>query len=306
MFLAAALVSAIVSSPAHIAVVDGAATIARDGRLMPATADAPFVSGDRLRTTAGRVEVTFPDGTTLDVDEQSAVDLESPTVLRLITGRVHLIVARAEGPEPGGRYRIDPDRGTLTLEAGEETFARAGEAPVIAVEEQPPLVQVYGGSQVINERCSLVAAPSLAEIARRQPHRRASTRTIVMTAPAERPPAVPTRPLTPPSAPVVVPHATDGVVVARAPTVARPQPVQPEPVPTPSYVAAPPRAKMAPTHAAPVSRTSDPHPHRRACNRRATGGRCGSKMTSTYAHVSLDSPARRHRGAVHVAAALGI
>jgi len=124
-------------------------------------------------------------------------------------GRVHLTVSRAEGPEAAGRYRIDTERGTLTLEAGEE------------------------------------------------PQRRASTRTIVMTASAERPPAVPTRLLTPPSAPVGVPHITGGVVVARAPAVVRPQQVQPELVPTPSSVVALPRTPHdAPSHPAPPS-----HPH---------------------------------------------
>jgi len=294
MFLAAALIAAIASVPTHIVVVDGAATIARDGRIMPATHNAIIIPGDRLQTTAGRVEVVFPEVTTLDVDEQSAVDLESPTVLRLIMGRLRLAVSPDADPRVAGRYRIDTERGNLTLEAGEEAFAREGETPLIAaeapspaVEDQPSVVQVYGGAQVIDERCSLSAAPSLAEIARRQPHRRASTRTIVMVG-TEKPPAVPNRPPAPPSAPVVVPHSTGAVVAtAREPAIARPQQVQPEPVPTPSYVVALPRtshpapSQPAASHAAPSHDAPDrAHvaPSHPAPDRSQAAG--ASKMTS--------------------------
>jgi len=266
MCLAAALISAIVFSSAHIAMVDGAATIARDGRVMPATVDAPFVPGDRLQTTAGRVEVIFPDGTLLDVDEQSVVDLESPTVLHVIMGRVHLIVSPDADPASAGRYRIIEDQ-----------------PPV--VDDQPTVVQVYGGAQVISERCSLVtAAPSLAEIARRQPHRRASTRTIVMTGSAERPPAVPTRAPRPP-VPVAAPHSTGAIVTTfRAQAVATPQQVQPDAVPTPSYVVALPRVKVAPPHDAP-SHTAPSHPAPQAApSQAATPAVAGaSKMTSSHA-----------------------
>src|SRR6266481_3019798 len=61
--------------PPYIALVDGAATVERDGQSQPAVANVPFVPGDRLRTTTGRVELLFPDGTALDVDRSSAVDL---------------------------------------------------------------------------------------------------------------------------------------------------------------------------------------------------------------------------------------
>ena len=40
------------AAPAYIAAVDGAAEVERDGTLEPATINAPFVPGDRLRTMA--------------------------------------------------------------------------------------------------------------------------------------------------------------------------------------------------------------------------------------------------------------
>lgn len=152
--------------PAHIAVVDGAATIDRDGRAAPAAANAPFVPGDHLRTTTGRVDVLFPDGTALDVDEHSAVDLQSPTLIRLTAGRVILTVWGAGDPASAVRYQIDTpaasvstggagqyrvsllegrtqtelavlrgaavldtERGSMPLHAGERAFVRTNEAP---------------------------------------------------------------------------------------------------------------------------------------------------------------------------------
>ena len=48
--------------PAYLAVVEGTATLERDGEAQPAVVNMPFVPGDRLRTAAGRVEIDFPDG----------------------------------------------------------------------------------------------------------------------------------------------------------------------------------------------------------------------------------------------------
>src|SRR5438270_556870 len=55
-------------APAYIAVIDGAATLERDGRIESAPLNMPLVSGDRLRTTDGRVEVRYADGGRLFVD----------------------------------------------------------------------------------------------------------------------------------------------------------------------------------------------------------------------------------------------
>ena len=63
-----------VAAPPHIAHIDGAITIEREGLVEVATLNAPIVVGDRLRTAAGRVDVLFPDGTALDLDEYSIRD----------------------------------------------------------------------------------------------------------------------------------------------------------------------------------------------------------------------------------------
>src|SRR6476661_5862771 len=58
--------------PAYVAVVDGAASIEREGRVETAPLNMPVVSGDRLRTAEGRMEGRLADGSTLDLDARAA------------------------------------------------------------------------------------------------------------------------------------------------------------------------------------------------------------------------------------------
>ncbi len=90
--------------PAHISVVDGTAILERDGRRDTELMSMPLLSGDRLRTQAGRVEVLFADGSALHLDDNTVVDFQSDEVVRLLEGRVRLSVA---GPARDLSYRID-------------------------------------------------------------------------------------------------------------------------------------------------------------------------------------------------------
>jgi hypothetical protein len=74
--------------PAYLAVVEGTATLERDGEAQPAVVNMPFVPGDRLRTAAGRVEIDFPDGTTIEVAAYSEVEAVSPTRVRVLAGTI--------------------------------------------------------------------------------------------------------------------------------------------------------------------------------------------------------------------------
>ena len=94
-------------APAHLAFVDGAALLDREGQTEPATVGVPFVPGDRIRTDRGRVEIVFPDGSAIDVDQFTSVDLASPALLRVTTGRVLLTVAGSSNPSAAVRYQID-------------------------------------------------------------------------------------------------------------------------------------------------------------------------------------------------------
>ena len=79
--------------PAYLAVVEGVATIERDGEAIPAVPNMPLIPGDRLRTQAGRVEVRFPDGTGIEVSEYSQIEVVSPTRVRLIAGSIDRLEA---------------------------------------------------------------------------------------------------------------------------------------------------------------------------------------------------------------------
>ena len=109
-------VSAQDTPPAHLAVVDGYATLESERGSEPAVSGIPMVPGDRLRTTGGRVEVLFPDGSALDVDEYTTVDLQSDTLLRLIGGRLRLSVPGATDPASALRFQIDSPVATVHTE----------------------------------------------------------------------------------------------------------------------------------------------------------------------------------------------
>lgn len=55
----------------HIAFVEGAATISRDGEREEADPGLPIAPGDVLRTDRGRLQILFPDGSALNLDEFS-------------------------------------------------------------------------------------------------------------------------------------------------------------------------------------------------------------------------------------------
>ncbi|HXG54829.1 MAG TPA: DUF6600 domain-containing protein [Vicinamibacterales bacterium] len=152
-------------APAHISIVEGSVTLERDGRSDEAPGNMPLLAGDRLRTRAGRIEILFADGSTLHLDHDTTIDLQSDELVRLIDGRVRLSIP---GPARGVSYRIDAphawlqiaepgeyraamlqktelevavlrgraelinDDGRTALRAGERAFARAEAAPSYA------------------------------------------------------------------------------------------------------------------------------------------------------------------------------
>ncbi len=158
----------VMEPPAHVAVVDGAATLERDGQPDTAPLNMPLLAGDRIRTANGRVEILFGDASVLHLDTDTTVDFQSDELVRLLAGRVRLEIP---GVERSVSYRIDApwasaqitrsgeyrvgivsgDRGTeieldvlrgaaelvnelgrTPLVAGERAFARAQAAPSYA------------------------------------------------------------------------------------------------------------------------------------------------------------------------------
>lgn len=155
-------------APAHISFVDGAVILERDGEADDSPMSMPLLAGDRVRTKSGRVEILFADGSTLHLDHNSIVDLQSDELLRLIEGRIRLSIPgptravsyRVDAPhgwahitEPGdyrislmhnagggelelsvirGHAELVNEGGQTPLRAGERAFVRAGAAPSYA------------------------------------------------------------------------------------------------------------------------------------------------------------------------------
>lgn len=113
-----------------MAFIEGRASFERGAETEPAAVNVPFVIGDRLRTAAsGRVEVIFSDGVVLDVDEDSQVDLVSPTGLTLVAGRLALTIPQAVDAVSTTPYRIDTPSGSIVT-GGPGTFrATANRVP---------------------------------------------------------------------------------------------------------------------------------------------------------------------------------
>lgn len=110
-------------TPAHVAVTDGDVTIEREGGAFSSSAGEPLVSGDRIRTDVGRVDVWFGDGSMVALDEHTTLDLQSSSLLRLNTGRVYLTVAETpqDSQDPDG-LAVDTPLGSVFIRSpGEYT-----------------------------------------------------------------------------------------------------------------------------------------------------------------------------------------
>ena len=150
--------------PAHVAYVEGRAVLEHDTTSEDVEPNLPLETGDRLRTTQGRVEVLFGDGSILQLDEETTVDLLSDSLVRELAGRVAIIAGssragRLQIDTPAGSVRITSpgefrvsvfdeggapevevavirgsadlftDRGTVSIGAGARALARQGDAP---------------------------------------------------------------------------------------------------------------------------------------------------------------------------------
>jgi hypothetical protein len=131
--------------PAHVSAVDGSATLEREGRIDPVEENIILLAGDRLRTARGRLEILFADGSALAVDEHTSLDLLDDSLMRLLGGRVKLMIARATG---GIEYRID-------TAAGSALVRTPGEYRVALLERQSrpevDLTVLRGTAELLND-----------------------------------------------------------------------------------------------------------------------------------------------------------
>lgn len=133
--------------PAHISSVTGTVTLEREGKLEPAEANVPLLSGDRLRTRgASRVEVLFSDGSAFTLDEESDLDLLSESLVRLLEGRMRLAIVRATTTLD---YRVDAPAASVWIRAAGDyrvsTRSRQVEKPEVV------LTVIRGSAELVNE-----------------------------------------------------------------------------------------------------------------------------------------------------------
>ena len=107
--------------PAHVSLVEGVATLEREGRA-ESPLNMPLLSGDRLKTADGRVEVLFADGSTLHLDRSTTLDVQSDELVRLIDGRLRLNILTRTEPianrvdSPSGSVRASMKRSISVVE----------------------------------------------------------------------------------------------------------------------------------------------------------------------------------------------
>ena len=150
--------------PAHVAYVEGRAVLEHDTSSEDVEPNLPLDTGDRLRTERGRVEVLFGDGSILQLDEETTIDVLSDSLVRQLAGRLAIVAGsgragRLQVDTPAGSVRITSagefrvsvfdengvpeievavirgsadlftDSGTVSIGAGARALARQGEAP---------------------------------------------------------------------------------------------------------------------------------------------------------------------------------
>jgi Family of unknown function (DUF6600)/FecR protein len=102
---------------AHVAFVEGSATLERDGAVEMLDSAVPVVDGDRLRTPGGRLEIFFQDGSTLQMDQSSTLDVQSADLLRLIAGAITFNAAPGRRVYAVPLYRVDTPAGSVLVDA---------------------------------------------------------------------------------------------------------------------------------------------------------------------------------------------
>jgi hypothetical protein len=117
-------------APGHISYVEGNVTIDRESGTELAVLNMPVVQGDRLRTTTGRAEVMFPDGSAIEIDPQSEVEFVTATRARVVAGAIEHRAPGVDTAMPGVRpspqgyreYQGSPETSTSYLPPNLQTY----------------------------------------------------------------------------------------------------------------------------------------------------------------------------------------
>lgn len=118
------------ATPPHVATVDGRATLVRDVTAEPLHDGMPLMNGDRLEAADGRVTILFGDGSAIDVDRHTRLDILADGLVRLFVGRVRVITSRG-AEETATSFRVDTPGGAVQIETtGEYVITASPDASV--------------------------------------------------------------------------------------------------------------------------------------------------------------------------------
>jgi hypothetical protein len=101
---------------AHLSYTEGRVVVEHESTAEEVDGNTPLLAGDRVRTGDGRAEVLFGDGSLVQLDQQTTVDVLSDTVVRVMNGR---IIVRASSAR-AGQLRIDTPAGSVFVDAAGE------------------------------------------------------------------------------------------------------------------------------------------------------------------------------------------
>jgi hypothetical protein len=145
---ASSLAQSTEAPPAHVSYTDGTVLVEHDATSEQVEPNTPLLPGDRIRTEAGRAEITFGDGSLVHLDEHTTLDLLSESLVRLLAGRVTLVA----GSGLAGQLQLDAAAASVrVLSAGEYRVALLSRGDGGDLE----LAVIRGAAELIGDTTSL-------------------------------------------------------------------------------------------------------------------------------------------------------
>ncbi len=142
----------ITPAPPHLSLVEGQVSLEREGRSESAVENVPLLDGDRIRIERGRAEVMLGDGSLLHLDQSTTADVLASDLIRLIQGRINLVVLGARDPSRAVQYQVDaPTASAQSNGPGEYRVTAVGDAGAGTTE----LAVVRGDATLGNEAGSV-------------------------------------------------------------------------------------------------------------------------------------------------------
>jgi hypothetical protein len=145
------------SAPAHAAVVEGSAVLAREGQVETLESGVPIVPGDRIRTDDGRVQILLGRESALSLESGTQIDLLDDALIRLTRGRVLAVLASAD---EAARWRIDTLAASIEMDApGQYLVTALGDFVALSVYHGLARVEISGSPMQVRAGERLTLSP---------------------------------------------------------------------------------------------------------------------------------------------------